>query len=475
MKMKIIHRKNLRPDHPDQSKESFVQGNPRQLATTILDRVDQEKSFAEPLLDTFLSRNMLSTIQDRRLLTELVYGTLRMRNRIDWIIQSIYRGDTEKMESGIKNILRVGLYQIMFTDRIPAYAAVDEAVKLARNEYPGRDRLVNAILRNAIRKMDRVKYPDIGKNPASYISVFHSHPKWLVDIWIEQFGNEETIEFCKSNNERPPLTLRINRLKTGRIDAIRALRDEGFTVRPTEYSPDGIIISNPEIPVREMSLYKKGHLLIQDEASQLISLVLDPRPEDTILDVCCGAGIKTTHMAGLMENRGEIIALDINAGKIEGLRELSRKFGAKIIKPHTVDATKEMGPSYKEQFDRILVDVPCSALGTLRRNPEIKWNKTAKDIEKFPRLQKKILNHCANYLKRGGTMLYSACTIKEGENEGVVNDFLLANPDFTCVHPPLYKAWKMTDGKGFFRTFPHRHETDGFFGALLIKEKEGEQ
>lgn len=475
MKMKIIHRKNRRPQPPHQSGESLMRGNPRQLATTILDRVDKEQSFAEPLLDSLLSQNILSSIQDRRLLTEIVYGTLRMRNRIDWFIESIYTGDSKKMETGIKNILRVGLYQIMFTDRIPAYAAVDEAVKLARKAYPGRDGLVNAILRNAIRKMDTVKYPDFEEDPAAHISAFHSHPGWLVDKWIEQLGIEETVEFCKSNNERPPLTLRINRLKTERAGAIKALHEEGFTARPTEYSPDGTIISNPEIPVREMSLYKKGYLLIQDEASQLISFVLDPRPGDTILDVCSGAGIKTTHMAGLMKNSGKIVALDINRRKIEGLKELSRKFGATIIEPKTGDVTKDMGSAYREQFDRILVDVPCSALGTLRRNPEIKWNKTAGDMEKFPRLQKKILNRCADYLKRGGIMLYSTCTIQEDENEEVVKDFLRANPDFTCIHPSVPKAWKMTDGEGFFRTFPHRHGTDGFFGALLLKKKEGEQ
>ena len=452
-----------------------MQGNPRQLATTILDRVDQEKSFAEPLLDTLLSQNILSSIQDRRLLTEIVYGTLRMRNRIDWLIQSIYTGDSKKMEPGIKNILRVGLYQIMFTDRIPAYAACDEAVKLARKAYPGRDRLVNAILRNAIRKMERVKYPDFEEDPAAHISVFHSHPRWLVKKWIVRFGTEETAEFCRSNNERPPLTLRINRLKTGRDDAVKALIDEGITARPTEYSPDGIIISNPGVPVKEMSLYKKGHLLIQDEASQLISLLLDPQPGDVVLDACSGAGIKTTHMAGLMQNRGKIVALDINERKIEGLNELSGRFGATIIEPLNGDATKDMGSSYREQFDRILVDVPCSALGTLRRNPEIKWNRSAKDFGTFPRLQKAMLNRCADYLKRGGIMLYSTCTIKEDENEEVVKNFLRANPDFTCIHPSVSKAWKMTDGEGFFRTFPHRHGTDGFFGALLTKKKEGEQ
>jgi 16S rRNA (cytosine967-C5)-methyltransferase len=451
-----------------------MQENPRRVAVTILNRVDREKSFAEPLLDTFLSKNTLATIQDRRLLTEIVYGTLRMRNRIDWLIQSLYRGDSNKMERGIKNILRVGLYQIMFTDRIPGYAAVDEAVKLAKRDYPGRDGLVNAILRAAIRNMNKIKHPDINEHPLSHISLLHSHPAWLVEKWTKELGTEDTIELCRSNNERPLLTLRINRLKTGRTDTLKELHKGGFTVRPTEYSPDGIIISNPDIPVREITLFKKGHILIQDEASQLISLMLDPKPEDMVLDVCSGTGIKTTHMAGLMKNRGKIVALDINKKKIERLEELSRRFGATIIEPRTADATKDMESPYRERFDRILVDVPCSALGTLRRNPEIKWNKTVKDMEQFPRLQKKILNLCAGYLKPGGTMLYATCTIEEDENEKVVEDFLRAHPGFRCIPSRLPETWKMTDGKGFFKTFPHRHGTDGFFGALLIKKKKGE-
>ncbi len=474
MKMKIIHRKNRRSTPPDQNRESVVQGNPRQLATTILDRVDKEKSFAEPLLDAFLSQNILSSIQDRRLLTELVYGTLRMRNRIDWVIQSNYTGDLKKMEGGITNILRIALYQIIFTDRIPAYAACDEAVKMTKKDYPGRDRLVNAILRNAIRKMDGVTYPDFQGDPAAHISSFHSHPKWLVEKWITRFGTEETMEFCRSNNERPPFTLRINRLKTERNDVVRTLIDEGITAGPTAYSPDGITISSPGMPVREMSLYKKGNLLIQDEASQLISLLLDPKPGDVVLDACSGAGIKTTHMAGLMQNRGTIIALDINERKIAGLKELSQRFGATIIEPTIGDATEDMGPAYGEQFDRILVDAPCSALGTLRRNPEIKWSRNAKDMKKFPRLQKRMLNRCAPYLKRGGIMLYSACTIDKDENEWVVEEFLRGNSDFICISPSLSKDWKMTDGDGFFRTFPHRHKTDGFFGALLLKKMKGE-
>jgi len=225
-----------------------------------------------------------------------------------------------------------------------------------------------------------------------------------------------------------------------------------------------------------MSLYRNGHILIQDEASQLISMILDPQPGEVVLDACSGSGIKTTHLAGLMRNRGKIVALDMKERKREELRELSERFGATIIEPQTGDATEDMGSLYRETFDRILVDAPCSALGTLRRNPEIKWNRSIRDIGIFPRLQKAMLKRCAGYLKKGGIMLYSVCTIDESENERVAEEFLLGNPDFKCLRPSLPEDWKMISGDGFFKTFPRRHGMDGFFAALLSKKKkEGEQ
>ena len=471
MTMKVVLRKNRRPPSPDQGRTPPAPGNPRQLALTILDRVEAERSFAEPLLDSFLSRHIFSGMEDRRLLTELVYGTLRMRNRLDWFIRSIYTGDSETMERGIKNILRIGLYQIVCTDRIPPHAAVDESVKLAKKEYPGREGLVNAILRNAIRRMDSISYPDRAKDPAAHISTVHSHPRWLVEKWITRFGTEETEAFCRGNNERPPLTLRINRLKAERAAVVQALIDDGILAGPTDYSPDGITISSPRVPVRELSLYKEGMLLIQDEASQIISLLLDPRPGDAVLDACSGAGIKATHLAGIMTNRGTIVALDIHGRKIEGLKRLAGRFGATIIEPAVGDVTKDMDPGYRERFDRILVDVPCSALGTLRRNPEIKWHSSVKDLQQFPPLQQAMLKRCAPCLKEGGIMLYSACTIEHDETEGVVEEFLRGHPEFTCIPPALPEAWEMTDGNGFFKTLPHRHQTDGFFGALFMKKR----
>jgi len=448
-----------------------MKNTPRNLAVQILNRIEEGQAFAQPLLDAYLSRNILANTQDRGLLTRIVYGALRLRNRLDWVIRAVYSGNFESMAPGIRNILRVALYQVMFADRVPAYAATDEAVKMTRKMYPGRSNLVNAILRNAARKMDTIQYPSFDEDPLLHISVLHSHPLWIVKMWAEELGIEDTLALCKSNNEIPPLTIRANRLKTTRPDLIGMLEDCGCGAVPSKYSPDGIVLSDLSAPVVKMPLYEEGYIQIQDEASQLISLFLDPKPGEMVLDVCAGAGVKTTHMAELMQNRGRIVAMDISRKKIETSQVLAHRLGAAIIEPVVHDATKPLPNDLRERFDRVLVDVPCSGMGTLRRNPEIKWNTTPGDLKKIPHLQKEILNHSASFLKRGGTMVYSTCTISSAENEEVVGEFLLTHPDFEYARPTAFVPG-MVDRTGTLRTFPHRHGTDGFFGAALKRKGE---
>ncbi|MCK4534893.1 MAG: 16S rRNA (cytosine(967)-C(5))-methyltransferase RsmB [Syntrophobacterales bacterium] len=443
-----------------------MKNTPRNLSVQILNRVEEGRAFAQPLLDAYLSKNILANTQDRGLLTQLVYGTLRLRNRLDWVIRAVYSGNFESMEPGIRNILRVALYQVMFADRVPAYAATDEAVKMTKKMYPGRSNLVNAILRNAARKMDTIKYPIFNEDPLLHISVLHSHPLWIVKMWAKQLSVEDTLALCKSNNEIPPLAIRANRLKTTRSNLIGMLEDCGCGAVPSRYSPDGIVLSNLPAPVGKMPLYEEGYIQIQDEASQLISLLLDPKPGEMALDVCAGVGVKTTHMTELMQNRGRIVAMDINRKKIEMSRVLARRLGATIIEPIIHDATKDPRNDLRGKFDRVLVDVPCSGMGTLRRNPEIKWNTTLEDMKRLPPLQKEILSHSASYLKKGGTMVYGTCTISSAENEEVVREFLSTHPDFEYARPTAFVAG-MVDRAGTFRTFPHRHGTDGFFGAVL--------
>jgi len=441
---------------------------PRTLAVQILGRVE-EGAFAQPLLDAFLSRGTLPAAQDKGLLTQLVYGTLRLRGRLDWILEAVYTGNIKDMDPRIRNILRVALYQLMYADRVPAYAATNEAVEMTKRWFPGRSNLVNAILRNAVRRMDTIPYPSPDDDPLSHISVVHSHPLWLVRLWADQLGIEETRALCESDNEVPPLTVRANRLKTTRSDLVARLEESGCKAAPTPYAPDGIGLSDLPVSVGEMPPYKEGQMQIQDEASQLISLLLDPQPGEKVLDLCAGVGIKTTHLAHLMRNRGRIIAIDISRKKIESSQILARRLGATIIEPIVHDATQAPPEDLRGRFDRILVDVPCSGLGTLRRNPEIRWNTAPEVLSTSPPLQREILNRSVSYLKRGGTVVYSTCTISSAENEAVIGEFLADNPGFAPVFPATVPAG-MLDGKGMFRTFPHRHGTDGFFAAILKKK-----
>lgn len=433
--------------------------------------MEESGAFAEPLLDAILSQDDLTNIHDRRLLTQIVYGTLRMRGHLDWIIHRLYTGNFDLMEMGIKNILRTAMFQMWYTDRIPDFAIVDEAVEITKIKHPAGSGLVNAILRNAIRGKDKITYPDVEKDPALYISIIHSHPLWLVSRWMEIFGLDETIAICRANNEIPPYSLRVNRLKTSRELVTEELLREGFEVKTASFSPDGIIISTLPIPIRETTSYKSGHTQVQDEASQLIAYLVDPKPGDAVFDICAGIGGKTTHLAEIMGNRGKILAIDVNENKIELLKGNIRRQGITIVDAQVKDATKDLGRNFHAAFDKILIDAPCSGLGTLRRNPEIKWRISKESLRKAVLLQKAILKRAALYLKKGGVLVYSTCSLLPEENQQIIRDFITDHRDFTPARPPGTIHSSMIDNRGYLRTYPHRHGMDGFFGAALKKQK----
>jgi 16S rRNA (cytosine967-C5)-methyltransferase len=444
-----------------------MKASARSLAVQILNRIDQAGLFAEPLLDRALSRGALEDVHDRRLLTEIVYGTLRMRGRIDWVIARFYKGDPAGMDAGVRNVLRTALYQLFFTDRIPAFAIVDEAVKLVKATHPPASGLVNAVLRNIIRREKEIPWPQIEKDPALHISVVHSHPLWLVKSWMASIGLQETLNLCRANNDIPPLTVRVNRLKITREEAMRQMQQGGFAGKETPYSPDGLILMNAARSIRETLSYQQGQIQVQDEASQLIARLLDPGPGEKILDACAGAGVKTTHLSEIMKNNGIVMAVDISRQKVKALRENAERLGASIIVPLLKDLREDPGEAFRDAFDGILLDVPCSGLGTLRRNPEIKWRITAEDIPRHTDLQKRLLGVSAGCLRPGGRLVYSTCSVLPEENEAVIADFLSRHGDFRCIRPPALIPPSMVTEQGFFRTRPDRHGTDGFFGAIL--------
>ena len=423
----------------------------------------------DPLFDAFVMEDPLLTDLDKAFAREICYGVLRWRGRLDWIISTYSRIKPARMERAILAILRMGVYQILFMDRVPASAAVDESVKLAKGlRKKEAVSFVNGILRGIAERRKEITYPDARMDPVSYIAAFHSHPAWLVSRWVEQFGAEETMDLCAANNQFPSLTVRVNTLKASREEVIQQLQAEGIEAPPTPFSPVGICIKDPPA-LASWEPLQQGRLQVQDEAAQLVSLILAPKPGQRILDLCAAPGGKTTHLAELMQNQGEIIAVDVSQTKLTIVQENCRRLRISIVKALARDATAPL-PFPAGSFDGCLVDAPCSGLGTLRRHPEGKWRIKEQDITRLQEIQGRILRQAAPLVKQGGVLVYSTCTLTKEENEGVVETFLTEHKEFSVENAAALLPTGcegVVDAKGCLRTLPHRHGTDGFFAGRL--------
>ncbi|MBI3062296.1 MAG: 16S rRNA (cytosine(967)-C(5))-methyltransferase RsmB [Deltaproteobacteria bacterium] len=443
----------------------------RELAVEILLKVETRKAYADILLDHVIERTALPA-RDRALLTQLVYGTLRWRGRLDWHLNRSLSRSLAGTKPYLRNLLRLTLYQLLFLDRVPDYAAVNEAVDLAKKrggEKAGG--LVNAVARAVLRERER-REPDVESGRVSRLAVFCSHPKWLVKKWLDYFGAHETEALLKANNQEPFLTLRANRLRGERAALLELLRAKGFDAEAAPCAPQGIRLKQGSAPDR-LPGFEQGLFQVQGEASQLIAHILDPRPGERILDGCAAPGGKTTHIAELMEDRGEIIATDLSAQGLEKLKQNVRGLGIKSVKPFLVDLQRGLTGALAAPYDRILIDAPCSGLGTLRAHPEAKWHREERDIQRLSRLQKKILGRAGGYLKAGGVLVYSTCTLTREENEEVVEDFLDREKNWVLESVEGYlprEARHLIRGK-YFLAPPHRHDTDGFFAARMRKAR----
>lgn len=445
--------------------------NPRAISLEILNRIEETDRHPDDLLSDSFKRYRHLTPLDRAFLTELTYGVLRWRERLDWIVRRFSKVPFEKIDFEISSILRLGLYQIFFLTRTPASAAVNESVELAKKiRGKGGGGFVNAILRTAIREKEEISYPDMEKDPAFYISIVQSHPLWLIRRWVEELGVRETLRVCEANHRISGLTLRTNTLKMSRGDLIEKLREKGLNPLPSSFSEEGVLLRDPP-PTSELPFLKEGLYLIQDEASQLVTSILGPKPGERILDACAAPGGKTTHMAQRMENQGEIHALDLNREKLNRIEEGCRRLGIKIVKTAKGDATRPLAFFKGLEFDRILADVPCSGFGTLRKNPDLKWRRGEKDIGRLSQLQSSVLKNLSGYVKEGGILVYSTCTVFHEENEDVIEGFLAQHPAFQLdqMVEVLPEKCHFLIRNGFFKTFPPRDEMDAFFVARLKK------
>jgi 16S rRNA (cytosine967-C5)-methyltransferase len=403
--------------------------------------------------------------RDRAFLMEIVYGVLRFRDTLDWILNQFLKNPS-RLEARTLNNLRIAAYQLLFM-RVPDWAVVNEAVEMEKlssgsTAGPG---LVNAVLRNLLRQKDRFSLPLEFDDPVQRISVNTSHPSWLVKRWIARFGKEEAGLLAKANNEVPRMTLRVNTLKTGREELIEILSREGIAAEPTRFSPDGIALRDT-LTYGDLS-FVRGLFVVQDEASQLVTYLLGPRPGERILDACAAPGGKTTHIAQLTADTGEIIAVEKDTRRITRLRENIETLGIKsvsIINADILDLA-DAGP-----FDRILLDAPCSATGVIRKNPDVKYRHTEKDLLAYKSRQAELLQASSRLLKKGGALVYSVCSTEPEEGEEAVKEFLKAAADFRIIDTEVTFLRDFID-RGLLRTYPHRHNMDGFFGALLCRKE----
>ena len=435
----------------------------------ILMQVARRASFPDILLDVYFKKHPDLDGRDRALATELVYGVLRWQGRLDWIIDRYARIAPGRVALPVRVILRLAAYQLLFLDRVPEAAAVHEAVELAKTSQPLHVvRFVNGVLRSISREREALKTAVPEGSPTEKLAACYAYPVWVVERWLGELGPEETEALCQASNQVAPTTIRVNTLKTTRAALAAALGELGISVEPGRFVPEALHLRGIRMDLSSLPEYSEGEFQVQDEASQLVARLVGPKPGERVLDACAGMGVKTTHLAQLMENRGEIVAVDNQGWKLSRLMENAGRLRVSCL--DTVEGDLRQGGLPGGEFDRVLVDAPCTGLGVLRRNPDIKWRVGPKDLRRLHLLQVELLGQAARLVRPGGILVYAACTLTPEESEGTLKTFLDAHGDFCREDarpflPPT--CGEVVEGSGTLKTWPHRHGVDGFFAVRL--------
>ena len=433
----------------------------RELAMQVLQKVHVEGAYANVALAETL-REIKLTERDRRFLTELVYGVTKAGETLDYMIGR-YVADIRKAQPAIRELLRLGFYQIFLMDRVPPSAACDTVVELAKKHgRRGADSFVNGVLRAALREPERAALPD-GRN-AHALALRTWHPKWMVERWMRAYGYERTEELCRCNNTSAPLSVRVNTLRTNRPALMEQFTAAGAQVCASAWVPDGIVLGTHGA-LDELAPLRMGLAQVQDESSMLVAHVLAPEPGMTVIDACAAPGGKTTHIAQRMENRGRILAFDIYEEKIRRIERNAQRLGISIMEAQMCDA-RAIGAAYAGQADRVLVDAPCSGLGVLRRKPDARWKKSPEDVKTLPPLQRAILASAAEAVKKGGILVYSTCTMEECENAAIVANFLRTHTDFVLEETGGFLPVQKTT-ECMVQIMPETDGPDGFFIARM--------
>ena len=456
--------------------------NARKVALECLLTLSHSSASIPSVVDSAYERYAING-RERRFINGLVYGVIRWQRQLDWVLDQ-FINPRFQVNARHRNILRLGAFQLLHLDGIPAHAAIFETVQLATSHLRQNKRrktagFINAVLRSVQREGATLTYPLLDTNPTEHIAFSLSYPTWLVKRWLETRGVSWTLAFCRASNQIAPLALRVNTLLTEREEICQSLEASGIAATASKVAPDGITLENRAITAFDdagegtlKDILNREDVYVQDESAMLVAYLLSPKDAECIVDLCAAPGGKTTHLAHLMGNAGKIVAVDVSAEKIALLERNCRRVGARNVETQVMDGTKaDLG--FIKTADAVLIDAPCSGFGTLRRHPDIRWNKTLKQVHALSEIQYNLLKNAAKHIKPGGVLVYSTCSTEPIENEEVVQRFLTDFPMWTVENakdflPDVLPS--VITPQGFIQTFPHEHGIDGAFAARLRKK-----
>lgn len=437
----------------------------RELALQALYRFDTKGDYVRETLDRLLRQSRFDA-RDRGFITELAYGTVRWRGRIDWMLEQVSTRRLDTLTPWIRNILRLGVYQIAMLDQVPDAAAIHESVSLAkRYGHRGTAGFTNAVLRAVSKNYKTFRYPDVSEDPAGHAAVLYSYPRWMVERWLKRYGLEAVLALCDAGNRTPPVTVRIRGIGVDAAALAARWRDAGIEAEPGRYLDDFMTLRGAG-DVTELEAYRRGWIQVQDESAGLAVRLLDPQPGETIVDLCGAPGGKTVYAADRMGDRGRVLTVDVSLPRLRRVRENVERLGLTSVSSVIADGRTI---ALRTPADRVLVDAPCSGLGTIARRAELRWRRTPEDTDHIRSVQKALLAHSAELVKPGGVIVYSTCTIEPEENEAIVSDFCARHPAFRLDPPSVWPdaLAGVMDAEGFVRTLPSVHGIDGSFAARL--------
>ncbi|MDH6106216.1 16S rRNA (cytosine(967)-C(5))-methyltransferase [Anabaenopsis tanganyikae CS-531] len=442
--------------------------NARQIAFNALRDV-HKGAYADVALNRVLQKVSLPS-HDRGLLTELVYGSVRRQRTLDTLIDQLATKKSHQQPQDLRTIIHLGLYQLRYQERIPASAAVNTTVQLAKeNGFSGLTGFVNGLLRQYIRLGERLPEPlKLPENPVERLGILYSFPDWIIQVWLDELGLAQTEQLCDWMNQTPTIDLRVNPLRAAIEEVEGALASVGILTRRVRDLPQALRLVGSTGAIQNLPGFSEGWWSVQDASAQLVGYVLNPQAGEVVIDACAAPGGKTTHIAELMADDGEVWGCDRTASRLRKLRENAQRLHLQSIRICTGDSRHL--PQFNCRGDRVLLDAPCSGLGTLHRHADARWRQTPESVQELSRLQTELIAQTSKFVKPGGVLVYATCTLHPAENEGVISRFLTDHPDWEIQPPGVdsYEA-RYSTPQGWLKVWPHRQNMDGFFMVRLRK------